>query len=115
MAGAWVLLQAMDIFADQFAFPVGLVRAFTVLLGAGFLAALIVAWYHGERGAQSVSAVEILMLASLATAAGGILFLIAQPARNDPAPPSPVVLRDRNVWARVSAALRRVHAAVAGS
>jgi TolB-like protein/Tfp pilus assembly protein PilF len=41
-----------------------------VLLGAGFFAALVLAWYHGEKGRQRVGGVELLMLGGILVLAG---------------------------------------------
>ncbi|MGQ0560775.1 MAG: hypothetical protein ACT443_02745 [Gemmatimonadota bacterium] len=40
-------------------------RAITMARGAGFFATLVVAWYHGEKGQQRVSGIELLMLAGI--------------------------------------------------
>ncbi|HEV2122232.1 MAG TPA: hypothetical protein VGW38_05595, partial [Chloroflexota bacterium] len=70
LAGAWVMLQVAGELRDTFAWPPVIVRAFTVLLAVGFLAALVLAWYHGEKGAQRVSGPELLMLTALLVIAG---------------------------------------------
>ena len=62
LAGAWLLLQVLDLLAQPFAWPALVLRAATVLRGIGFVAALIVAWYHGEKGAQRVTAPELVMM-----------------------------------------------------
>jgi TolB-like protein/Flp pilus assembly protein TadD len=56
-------------------------RGVTALLGVGFFAALVVAWYHGEKGAQRVTAVEVLMLAGiLVVAAAAVSWAGLRPA-----------------------------------
>jgi hypothetical protein len=65
LAGAWLLLQVLSLVAQPFAWPDLVLRAATVVLGIGFFAALIIAWYHGEKGAQRVTSVELLMLAGI--------------------------------------------------
>ncbi|MGH7553517.1 MAG: hypothetical protein ACREMQ_10885, partial [Longimicrobiales bacterium] len=52
-------------------------RVAWVLLPTGFLVVLVIAWYHGERGQQRVSGIEILMLAALLATAGAALTLVA--------------------------------------
>ena len=74
LAVAWVIFTGLPILAEQFGIPNGITRGATVLLAAGFVAVLIVAWYHGERGDQSVSTIELLMLTTLAIATTGILW-----------------------------------------
>src|SRR5687768_9741145 len=76
LATAGLLLQLVSILADQFNWPATVSRGFTVLLGAGLLAMLIIGWYHGEKGRQQVSAVEILMLGGVAVLAGAALQLV---------------------------------------
>ena len=40
-------------------------RALPVVLVAGFLAVLVVAWHHGERGKQRVGRMEVVTLAGV--------------------------------------------------
>ena len=58
VAFAFALLQGVDIVAQQFGWPEGLQRGITLLLVLGFLVTLLLAWYHGERGAQQVSGTD---------------------------------------------------------
>ena len=73
IAAAFALLQGIDIIAQQFGWPEGLRRGVTLALVIGFFVALLLAWYHGERGAQKVSGPELLILAVI-LAIGGVLF-----------------------------------------
>src|SRR3546814_19493530 len=73
-AGAFALLQGVDIVAQQFGWPEGLQRGITLALVLGFLVTLVLAWYHGERGAQRVSGAELLVLALLLAVGGGVLW-----------------------------------------
>ncbi|MFW6084996.1 MAG: hypothetical protein ACODAA_07275, partial [Gemmatimonadota bacterium] len=52
LAGAWVVLQLVDILGGQFGWSTGLVRGISVLLAVGFFVTLVLAWYHGEQGRQ---------------------------------------------------------------
>jgi adenylate cyclase len=70
LAGAWVLLQLVTLLGTTYAWPAGLLRAVPVLLAVGFVATLVVAWYHGEKGLQRVSGPELLMLGTLLLTAG---------------------------------------------
>jgi TolB-like protein/Tfp pilus assembly protein PilF len=74
VAFAFALLQGVDIVAQQFAWPDGLRRGITLALALGFVIALVLAWYHGERGAQKVSGTEIVILALLLAIGGGLLW-----------------------------------------
>lgn len=76
VAGGWALLQVLDVFRETWEWPLALVQAITVLVGIGFFATLIVAWYHGERGQQRVSGPELLMLATLLVIAGAVLQVV---------------------------------------
>jgi TolB-like protein/Flp pilus assembly protein TadD len=84
-AGAWVVLQLIDMAAQPFAWPDLVVRAAWVLLATGFLAVLVLAWYHGERGQQRVSGVELLMLAALLGIAGVGVALVSRSGVTPPA------------------------------
>ena len=64
-AGAFALLQGVDIVAQQFGWPDGLQRGITLVLVVGFFVTLVLAWYHGERGEQTVGGAELLVLALL--------------------------------------------------
>ena len=73
LAGAWLVLQVLDVIGDKFGWPVALFRSATVVLAVGLPATLILAWYHGERGAQRVHALELMLLGLLVVvAAAGV-------------------------------------------
>jgi TolB-like protein len=74
VAFAFALLQGADIVAQQFGWPHGLQRGITLALVLGFFVTLVLAWYHGERGAQKVSGAELLVLALLLAVGGGLLW-----------------------------------------
>jgi tetratricopeptide (TPR) repeat protein len=83
LAGAWALLQVLDLISNRFSWPAIIVRASVALLGIGFFAALIVAWYHGEQGKQRVSGIEIIMLAAVLFVAGIAAAVVGpEPARS---------------------------------
>lgn len=88
LAGAWVLLQVFGELRDTFAWPPVIVQAITVLLGVGFFVALVLAWYHGERGQQRVSGVELLMLATLLLVAGAAVAMVGRGRSATPTAPS---------------------------
>lgn len=70
LAGAWLVLQVVDVLGGMYGWPDSLVRSIPVMLVAGFLATLVLAWYHGEKGAQRISGVELSILATLLAIAG---------------------------------------------
>ena len=74
VAAAFALLQGIDIVAQQFGWPEGLRRGITLALVVGFFVALLLAWYHGERGAQKVTGPELLFLALILAVGGGLLW-----------------------------------------
>lgn len=76
LAGAWLLLQVVSLLGDSFAWSPGYIRAVIILLGVGFLGSLIVAWYHGERGRQRVSGLEVSLFAALLVLAGAAVSLV---------------------------------------
>jgi TolB-like protein/Flp pilus assembly protein TadD len=85
LAGAWVLVEATSLVVDQFGWPQVFARTVTVLAVLGFFVALVLAWYHGEKGRQRVSGPELLMIAALLLIGGiGLSFV---DGREDPAAP----------------------------
>ena len=78
LASAWALLQVLDLVGHQFDWPTGLLRGITVALGVGFFATLVLAFYHGERGAQKISSTELLILALLLAIGGALLWRFAR-------------------------------------
>jgi len=80
-AFAFALLQGLDIVAQQFGWADGVRRGITIALVIGFFVTLVLAWYHGERGAQRVSGVELGILALLLAIGGALLWRFAQTTR----------------------------------
>src|SRR5450432_4371642 len=81
VAAAFALLQGIDIVAQQFGWPDGVRRGTTLALFLGFFVTLVLAWYHGERGAQRVTGTELLILALLLAIGGGFLWRFAGASR----------------------------------
>ncbi|HET9984290.1 MAG TPA: tetratricopeptide repeat protein [Longimicrobiales bacterium] len=81
LASAWLVLQILSLLAQPFAWPDLVLRAATVLLAIGLLAVLVLAWYHGERGAQRVTGIELLMLAGILVLAGAAVTLVGKDKR----------------------------------
>jgi len=77
VAGAFALLQALDIVGQQFGWPESVRRGITIALAVGFFLVLVIAWYHGEKGAQRVSGTELSILALLLTIGGAALWYLA--------------------------------------
>ena len=56
-------------------------RFVIIALIVGFFVTLVLAWYHGERGAQRVTGTELLILALLLAIGGGFLWRFAGASR----------------------------------
>ena len=90
-AGAWALLQAVGFAADTFDWPLVIQQFASIGLAVGLPVVLVVAWYHGDRGQQRVSGVELAILSVLLALGGGALWLYGQRNGQDSvssAPPS---------------------------
>ena len=74
VAAAFALSQGIDIVAGQFGWPEGVRRGITLGLVVGFLVTLVLAWYHGERGAQRVTGTELVIIALVLALGGGLLW-----------------------------------------
>jgi TolB-like protein len=68
------LLQAVDIVAQRFAWPDAIERGLIIAVCIGFFVALLLAWYHGDRGAQKVSGTELAILTLLLAIGGAFLW-----------------------------------------
>jgi TolB-like protein len=76
-AGAWLFLQVASLVSSSFGWSPTVMRGVTIAAGIGFLIALLLAWYHGERGAQRISGTELLLLTLLLLIGGGLLWKFA--------------------------------------
>ena len=77
VAAGFALLQGIDIIAQRFGWPESIERALIVVLAIGFFVTIVLAWYHGERGAQRVTGTELMILALLLAIGGGALWKFA--------------------------------------
>jgi TolB-like protein len=69
-AASFAALQLFGIVADSLEWPKAAMRWGLAAVLLGFLVTLVLAWFHGERGQQRVSGVELSILAALLLAAG---------------------------------------------
>ncbi|GAB5537335.1 MAG: hypothetical protein Rubg2KO_35840 [Rubricoccaceae bacterium] len=84
LGGAWLILQVAVALGGVYGWPMWLLRAVPVLLVVGFLAALVIAWYHGEKGRQRVGSVELGLLAALLGLAGlGVALIVPSDGSSD--------------------------------
>ena len=74
-AGAWGLLQGLAYVSDTFDWPRQIQQFGTLALLVGLPIALLIAWYHGDRGQQRLSAPELTILTLLFLVGGGIFWL----------------------------------------
>ncbi len=78
LAGAWLCLEALGFVADSFGWPPSVARSAILIAAVGFFAMLVIAWYHGEKGQQRASGLELLLLGALAVVAGALVFLFGR-------------------------------------
>jgi adenylate cyclase len=81
VAATFALLQGIDIVAQRFSWPDSIERILIIAACTGFFLVLVLAWYHGERGAQRVTGTELLILALLLATGGGFLWRFAATSR----------------------------------
>jgi TolB-like protein/Flp pilus assembly protein TadD len=74
VAFAFALLQGVDIVATRFNWPGAIERYLILALVVGFFVVLVLAWYHGEKGAQRIGGMEIMILALLLAIGGGLIW-----------------------------------------
>ncbi|MGH9885586.1 MAG: hypothetical protein ACREBE_08665, partial [bacterium] len=77
VAAAFALLQGIDIVATRFSWPDSIERILIIASCIGFFLVLVLAWYHGEHGAQRVTGTELLILTLLLAIGGGFLWRFA--------------------------------------
>jgi TolB-like protein/Tfp pilus assembly protein PilF len=94
LAGAFAFIQVFDIVGNRFGWPESVVRTTIIALAIGFFAVLIIAWYHGEKGAQRVSGTEILILALLLAIGGAALWQLAPKGKTEAEGNSPSEISD---------------------
>ncbi|HEX7130153.1 MAG TPA: tetratricopeptide repeat protein [Rhodanobacteraceae bacterium] len=84
VAGAWAVLQALGLAADSYDWPHRVMQIAFAATAVGFAIALVLAWFHGERGAQRVSGAELLLIALVLAIGGGLLWRISRVAPSAP-------------------------------
>ncbi|MEO5596813.1 MAG: tetratricopeptide repeat protein [Lysobacteraceae bacterium] len=78
VAATFALLQGIDIVAAKFGWPDSIERLLIIAACVGFFVALVLAWYHGEKGAQKASSTELMILALLLAIGGALMWHFAQ-------------------------------------
>jgi len=74
VAASFALIQILDIVSQRFGWPEQTIRLVIIGAALGFFVTLVLAWYHGERGAQRVTSTELLILALLLAIGGAALW-----------------------------------------
>src|SRR5690348_12434139 len=74
VAAVWAVLQALGLAADSYGWPRHIMQIALAAGALGFVITLLLAWYHGERGAQRVSGTELLLIALVLAVGGGLLW-----------------------------------------
>jgi len=105
-AGAWGLLQGLQFVAETYEWPSRVLKLSTLALLIGLPIVLVLAWYHGDRGEQRMSRVELTIITLLFVLGGGIFWLyerddetptVADRRDVAPAPPAPVVAPAKSI------------------
>jgi TolB-like protein/Tfp pilus assembly protein PilF len=84
-AAAWALLQGVDFLADAFRWPDATRPLATLVLLLGLPIAVALAWYHGDRGEQRVSAAELTIILLLLLLGGGFIWFYDHGGKSVPA------------------------------
>jgi TolB-like protein len=78
VAAGWGLLQGLGYVGTAFHWPEQLQRFAIVAFFAGLPIALVVAWYHGDRGRQKVGGTEFAILIALLLLGGGMFWWVGR-------------------------------------
>jgi TolB-like protein/cytochrome c-type biogenesis protein CcmH/NrfG len=82
VAASFALIQILDIVSQRFGWPEQTIRLVIIAAALGFFVTLVLAWYHGERGAQRVTSTELLILTLLLAIGGAALWRLAPRTRD---------------------------------
>lgn len=69
-AGAFVLVSGLDVIAQAFPAWTVVLQTALVLTFAGLPIVLIIGWFHGEKGRQRVSPLEVVLIGVIVTVSG---------------------------------------------
>jgi TolB-like protein len=94
LAGAWLLMQLIDVLGARWGVSDSAARIMDIVLIVGFFVTLVVAWYHGDQGKQRVSGPELLIITTLFAVGGlalGVLNMGTEsPSRVDSTAETPI-------------------------
>lgn len=104
IAAAFALIQVIDVVAQRFGWPALLERVLILALVLGFVVTLVIAWYHGEKGAQKATGTELLILALLLGIGGVLVWRMARTTQGVDAAPvaattvaKPAAISDKSI------------------
>jgi serine/threonine-protein kinase len=86
LAVALPLVGLVEVMAEPWGISLGAQRVIQILMAAGLLLTLILAWFHGEKGHQQISLLEGLLVALLLVGTGLGVALTARPDGSAPGP-----------------------------
>ena len=89
LAVAWVLYEALQGIGEPWGVTSATLRALQVILGGGFVLTLVLAWYHGERGRQTITAPELIIITLLLGIVGLLTGRALQDGPSDASPLNP--------------------------
>lgn len=78
VAVAWGLVQALEFAVATFQWPEVLTRVGAVLAVMGVLVTVTLAWFHGDRGHQRATRIELVILAAALAIGGFVALRVAQ-------------------------------------
>ncbi len=73
-AGAWGFLQGVQFLAEAFEWSSRVLKLSTLAFVLGLPVVLVLAWYHGDRGEQRVTRVELAIVTLLFLIGGGLFW-----------------------------------------
>ena len=74
LAAAWLLLQLTDVLSEIWTWPLTLQRAASLVLGMGLFPAIVIAWFHGEKGRQDVCPLEVVIIGTLVASSSAVIW-----------------------------------------
>lgn len=68
LAVAWALLQGLQFLVTTYGWPNSILRIAPIVMVGGLLLTIVLAWYHGERGRQRATALEVVLIGMIVIA-----------------------------------------------
>jgi len=84
-AGAWGFLQGVQFLAEAFEWSSRVLKLSTLAFVLGLPVVLVLAWYHGDRGEQRVTRVELAIVTLLFLIGGGLFWRFQHSSQAAPA------------------------------